>query len=301
MGGVEAPFLAYHCPKLRSRHLRSPCGANVAKAQELRGKFPQALLGPIEHCITCQGQDLIVSEFTKAKMSPVVVSLAEGEKIIGPERMKKLMAGTEADAGPAFCKHHPEVPAKLTKNGRSMGRCVACLAATVARNSRNRGEKIAKDTMTKAVARDLAAKPEPGVRQNEAAAAGNTLEPSYSPMVASRQAVPDFQDTPCPGFPEASTIPDPIPPVCTHPPDRPARIDSLGRNMRLCTKCLATRGRMVIKANRDEGKTGPPFYLPLNQGKYAGLKDRLEDSAEENERSLVQEIMYWLKLAMREQ
>lgn len=55
-----AIFLPYHCPRLHKAYfLRSPCAGKVAEAEALRTKFPQALLGPLEHCLNCQGKDLI--------------------------------------------------------------------------------------------------------------------------------------------------------------------------------------------------------------------------------------------------
>lgn len=54
-------FLPYHCPRLHNGNfLRSPCAGKVAEAQARRAKFPQALLGALEHCLDCQGRDLVV-------------------------------------------------------------------------------------------------------------------------------------------------------------------------------------------------------------------------------------------------
>jgi hypothetical protein len=57
-----ATFLPYHCPRMRGDYLQSPCAGQVAEARARRQKFPQALLGPQEHCLTCQGKDLVIRE-----------------------------------------------------------------------------------------------------------------------------------------------------------------------------------------------------------------------------------------------
>lgn len=69
--------------------------------------------------------------------------------------------------------------------------------------------------------------------------------------------------------------------------------------MRLCDECLSKRGMESGTENARSGKTSPPVSIPLNQPKYADLKEWLLAQAEENERSLLQEIMFRLKLAMR--
>lgn len=54
-------FLPYHCPRLHNGYfLRSPCAGKVAEARAHRAKFPQALLGALEHCLDCRGKDLVV-------------------------------------------------------------------------------------------------------------------------------------------------------------------------------------------------------------------------------------------------
>jgi hypothetical protein len=86
---------------------------------------------------------------------------------------------------------------------------------------------------------------------------------------------------------------------CKNHPDRPARIDSLGRSMGICDECLTARGRAAGISNQERGVSSPPVSIPLNHAKYAKIKEWLKAQAEENERSLQNEIMFLLKQAMR--
>lgn len=94
---------------------------------------------------------------------------------------------------------------------------------------------------------------------------------------------------------------------CKHHPDTPDH-----KNTGLCLNCLGERAAANSR-NRKGRKTStgetpvPPDnnWVPvcknhLRQAKYAELKVWLEEQAKENERTLNQEIMYRLKLAMRE-
>ena len=69
--------------------------------------------------------------------------------------------------------------------------------------------------------------------------------------------------------------------------------------MHFCVECISERGRKSGEMVQARGLTGAPVSIPLNQGKYQELKSWLEREAEENERSLQQEIMFRLKRAMR--
>jgi hypothetical protein len=94
-------------------------------------------------------------------------------------------------------------------------------------------------------------------------------------------------------------IPEMPIPACKNHPEAPSKIDKLGRPMGLCVACLSARGRRHGRINREAGKIAPPVAIPLNLPKYRELLEWLTEQAEENERSLHQEIMYRLKLARR--
>lgn len=87
---------------------------------------------------------------------------------------------------------------------------------------------------------------------------------------------------------------------CKNHPEKAAVIDRLNRNMGLCLECLQERGRVAGTKVAQTGSSGPPIAIPLRQPKYIELKAWLEEQAEEYERTLTEEIMYRLKLAMRQ-
>ncbi len=316
----QDPFLAYHCPKLRSEHLRSPCGSNLAKAKELRQKFSNALLGPLEHCAACKGRDLVVREAPvshfeqKTELGPghhndlVAPQIEEklndldeasplclNEESMEPAPIKEgPPAGTPAppDPSPApikgqFCKNHPEVESKKAKNGVYMGRCVSCLAAVAAKNSRNRGAKADKEKMTPAVARDLARK-----KAATALTGGNMA--GVVAFKDEREAAKVLGS----GFPGS---PEPVP-ICNNPhdPPVPAQIDKRGRSTGYCPACLSLRGRKMATETQQAGTGVVPFSIPLNRPEYKELKAWLIAQAEELEQDLPRQIIYRLKLAMRE-
>jgi len=183
--GAATAFLPYRCERLRGDYLQSPCGRQVAEAEARRQKFPQALLGPLEHCLACRGRDLIIREAAAGKIEPSVepsVDLpaaakkakegqnmggvvackdeAEAARVLGPGKIPVI-----AECLPPlpvkgqFCKYHPEVESRRNKHGTYMGLCRECLAARASRNSRNRGQKALHAKMTHAVARDLGKRP----------------------------------------------------------------------------------------------------------------------------------------------
>jgi hypothetical protein len=75
----------------------------------------------------------------------------------------------------------------------------------------------------------------------------------------------------------------------------PAKIDRLGRNMGVCAKCMAIRNKDQLALGHKSGYA--PFNIPLNNPRFAAIKEWLEKEAEEAVRDLPQEIIYRLKLA----
>jgi hypothetical protein len=334
------PFLPYRCDKLRSESLQRPCEKNLAQVKAKREKFPDARVGPLEHCLACRGRDLITreapvphfegkTELLKGsrqdlvapplqdnsqdfdKVSPldpkeppieeplkeeremagvVFKDIAEAERVLGAGKLTGIAEETiprpidpsidrptSLPAPPVkgqFCKNHPEAEAHKNKHGGYLGRCRACMATQAAANSRNRGGKAAKGKMTAAVARDLAKKQERApMPPAEPADSHGSVRPLYSEQYF---------------------------PVCKNHPTVSAKIDSLGRSMGLCAECLTARGRAFGTKNTAMGLTSPPVAIPLNQAQYAEIRQWLKEQAAENKRTLLQEIMYRLKLAMRE-
>jgi hypothetical protein len=87
---------------------------------------------------------------------------------------------------------------------------------------------------------------------------------------------------------------------CKTHPEVPQRIDKLGRFMGMCNECLAARGKKRGEENCEKGVAAPPMSIPLNWAKYSELKAWLVAQADENERTLTQEIMHILKTAWKQ-
>jgi hypothetical protein len=223
----------------------------------------------------------------------------EAERVLGPRKIPMAVeevTGELSTSDPApRCPKHPKEPQVACgpdskRAGQYLGACKVCMAE----RKTGRKPKPGKAMMTAAVARDLnkgtvkppAQSPE-SVRQ---------IEPVGSEIDVQGQ---DVMTYPLSAVIDAETVLSPKYP-CNNHPDRAAKIDRLGRNMRLCEECLVERGRKSAQANREAGVTGAPFSIPLNAGKWAELKAWLEEQAGEYERTLQQEIMFRLKLAMRE-
>ena len=154
-------FLPYHCPRLHGDFFKSPCAGKIIEAESYRDKFPNGMMGSLEHCLTCQGKDLVIREepaeatvkenLTVQKEAPMAqVQVTAPDHI--PAAVRGLIKGQ-------FCKHHPETESHKNKNGIYTGLCRECLAARASRNSRMRGRAVDKKDMTPAVARDLGKKP----------------------------------------------------------------------------------------------------------------------------------------------
>lgn len=176
-------LLPYHCAKLRGDFLREPCSSNLVKAREHRAKFPQALLGPLEHCLGCEGRELVVREVpltetvstgesTMQQLSPekiartrkMVQGMVERYGTESARQEEQAMGGVvkfrdeaelgagkfQADPAPRCPKHpeEPQIACKGARAGQYLGACQVCM------QERRVGRK-GKEKMTPAVVRDL--------------------------------------------------------------------------------------------------------------------------------------------------
>lgn len=288
--------LPYHCPTLNGNYLRPPCVGQIDTAKERLAKFPGAMLGFLGKCLECEGKMLVkrggmaveytgdirpkvTREITTIRKNRIVQeedqsmgtaikfkSQEEAERVLGPGKLPP-----PEPMAPRCPKHPNELQIQCApdskRSGQYLGACKLCMAG------RKVGRKaVANNNVTKAVARDL----------------GIAVPP---PSLVCQKS---------PVQPEINVQPPPQSP-CKNHPLRLARFDSLGRNMRFCSECLSKRGLDSGTENARSGKTSPPVSIPLNQPKYAELKKWLKDQAEENERTLLQEILYRLKMSMREE
>lgn len=169
--------------------------------------------------------------------------------------------------------------------GQYLGACKVCMAERKVGRKANK----TKEKMTPAVARDLGSGGLASMRKavvfKDEAEAERVLGSGKVLLVKPEAVVNEI-------------------PLCKKPdceaPGSPVKIDKLGRSMGMCQACVAARGRRIgIEAYKAQ-KITPPVAIPLNQAKYAELREWLVAQADENERTLQAEIIYRLKLVMRE-
>jgi hypothetical protein len=169
-----------------------------------------------------------------------------------------------------FCPHHPEEdtvilgPGRRPVGGKIPGKCKSCVQGL-----------------------PPAQKPETG-GEDEFPARDSVCPPTEVPVE------PPPETSPSPSPPDNGNVPK-----CKTCQEEPSIIDSLGRDMGICRKCLARRA----KKNLDLGhKTSfAPFYIPLNDPRFDEIKKWLEAGAVELEQDLPAAVMYRLKLAWREE
>ena len=314
--------LPYHCPTLNGNYLRPPGEGQIAAAKEKRAKFPHMLLGFLEKCLECGGKALVKREGAVIPLEgQIIEDLQEADSEAVPlieEKSGKSAHGISLDesegrdmrydsidfgegekdegghTGPPLqvvpeCPRHPGEPQVACgpgskRAGQYLGACQVCMQERAA----NKRPRRSKGQMTPAVARDLGVKPvppaKPSVCQNPPAEPGIDVQPG--PVVSALM----------------SKVADKIP-TCPRPdceaPGSPVKIDKLGRSMGMCQACVSARGRRG-GFSAQSGKLSASVEVMLNEAKYADLKAWLEAQADENERTLLQEIMYRLKLSMRQ-
>jgi hypothetical protein len=107
---------------------------------------------------------------------------------------------------------------------------------------------------------------------------------------------PQIAEIPEVAAPKEYIQPGPRP--CKDCGQEPEKIDSLGRPMGFCSKCLSRRGKKNLELGSKHG--WQPFNIPLNDPKYAEIKKWVEDTAEEFEQDLPRAVMFRLKLACQQ-
>jgi|WetSurMetagenome_2_1015567.scaffolds.fasta_scaffold46588_3 hypothetical protein len=290
--------LPYHCAKLHLDTMRPPCEAKIVQAEALMAKSPNAMIGALEHCLNCKGQNLQVRPAKEQQMEPMPSPMAADITPIRRENEPPVAAAPR-------CPKHPAEPQVACgpdskRAGQYLGACKICMAE----RRTGREKKLDTKQMTPAVARDFGVAPVVmrALPPDKIAAGRAAVTRMVESRDKAREAARQSSEPVAPEATVKDNLTVQLPPpdlACKNHPDRLAKIDSLGRNMRICNECMAERGQRSAQANRDSGVTGAPFFIPLNAGKWAELKSWLEEQAGENERTLQQEIMFRLKLAMR--
>lgn len=130
---MEMMDLPYHCPRLRADYLLPPCEKNLARVKTLKNlpkrgwnRGETVHLGPLEHCLECQGQELVIREAEELMQEQAEVSASRPENI-----------AVTAVKG-QYCVNCVGVEAHKNKHGRFMGLCLNCLRERAARTNRKR-------------------------------------------------------------------------------------------------------------------------------------------------------------------
>ena len=98
MGGSN--LLPYHCPEFKLDALLPPCKAKLAQIKTLRSKFPDAWLGPLEHCLGCKGEKLVVRELPAVATVKQDLTVQEEEKCMSNAQAEKINVQPTVEATP---------------------------------------------------------------------------------------------------------------------------------------------------------------------------------------------------------
>lgn len=281
----EAVHLPYFCPTLSggSYFKRRPCEGQLAAAKDRQIKFPHAIMPyGLEQCLKCGGKGLVIREAT---VKPDLTVRKEESGVVYPVRI-----GTPEAEAPC-CPKHPAEPQvqcgpDSKRAGQYLGACKVCMAERKVGRGPKKTEK-----MTPAVARDL--------RKGGSASVKGAMV--FKSEAEAAVHVPESK-TSAPSIPPVMALGEI--PTCPRPdceaPGSPVKIDKLGRSMGMCQACVSARGRRGAIEAHTLGKPPAPLLAMFDDPKHADLKKWLEEQAAEYERTLLQEIIYRLKLAMRE-
>lgn len=298
--------MGYHCPKLRSDHLRLPCDLNISKLKELRKKFPNALLGPLEHCATCKGKELVVREALEGMsvVKPSAVS-PENRQVIEQNGIIPPLTGQ----GPPL----PDMAGNYDKGYEKLGGDVLDLA------TQNRSETLAPH-----LERKTAPGPELGFEAAVPLLSDNLNDfKDAAPLGTKGESMPQVQVQAPREMPAAvkGLIKGQF---CKNHPEVEARKDKHGVYMGRCRACLAAamaRNRrkrggkaadktMTPAVARDLNKDKSPQLQSSQPGnrpgniilvfpdKHLRLRDWVAAQAEYYERTPAAQVLYLLKRAM---
>jgi hypothetical protein len=293
--------LPYYCPTFRTEHLLEPCTKNLARVKAL--KLAKKHVGPLERCLDCKGKVLETKARTVIEGLPAPENWVE-ERFVNPEpkeyvspERKGWEPVPEVTTAPLFLRDlgvkepekrevapeftisspiNPLNPPFFSESAPVSEEAWEKLPPNLTPTEEGVDYLLPKVTITT----QKQEKPVPAVKITEKEAAKLGIAPP--PEVEVRYIAP-LGARYCPTHPEV-----------------PQRKDKLNRWMGMCAECVSARGKKCGEQNFERGVTAPPMSIPLNLPKYADIKTWLAAQAEENERSLTQQIIYILKTAWRQ-
>ena len=291
--------LPFYCQIFGSWSLLEPCQKNLLRVKAL--KEAKKHIGPLEKCVECKGKMLItktVIEDLPAPTPGAIIRYEPGdsndprkhrmpEQASPPEKASKPYRqdwdpNPEVTTAPLYfkdvAKKEPEMQ-RLSPEKIAEGR-----------------EAVKKLSESYKIAAGFHFKPK---KQEEPVPTVKITEREAVKMGGILPEAPDTDEAPR-YWPPAATLEALEVRYCKAHPKVPQRKDRLGRFMGMCTECLAARGKKRGLKNVESGNTAPPMVIPLNLPKYAELKAWLVAQADENERTLTQQIVFILKTAWRQ-
>lgn len=259
-------FLPYHCPTFRTDHLVEPCAKNLSRGQALKEAHKH--VGPLEKCLECRGKMLITKPRTVIEGLPAPESWVEKEFVAGPP--EEAFKPYQQDWDP-----NPEVTTAplFLKDVGKMSHAADAIANLVPPKTYLLPEKIREEMQR--------------------------MAERYRKEPKREKIVPELPKTKV--MPVNFGLEVPVEPrYCPTHLEVLQRVDKLGRWMGMCDECLAARGKKCGLKNFEKGVSAAPMSIPLNLPKYAPVKEWLQGQAEENERTLMGQIMFILKTAWRQ-
>jgi hypothetical protein len=293
---AELPALPYYCPKMKSGFLNeAACAKNLGRAKALSERF--AYLGPLQHCLECQGKELQINGVVGGKeIQAKAVDIRSDWGNPQARRLKDMQASVvpiaeqqapEPAAAKAkhFCKNHPEVAAHLTKGGWSMGLCLECVKSRAAKNSRNRKGKETPEV-------DYKVKEQKGGKLSSYADNSHNMasnvEAAHCKLVVAPSKIPDRG-------PAVKTVAPEHP--CPRHPSVERHRDKHEKLLPFCKECYVARSKDRLVPG--QGMRGGNIVLAFPD-KHLDLRDWVMAQAEEQERTPAAQVIYLLKLARRQ-
>ena len=291
--------LPFYCQIFGSWSLLEPCQKNLLRVKAL--KEAKKHIGPLEKCVECKGKMLITKTVIEDLPAPTPGAIIRYEPGDSNDPRKHRMPEQASPPEKAFKSYrqdwdpNPEVTTAprylkdVVKKEPEMQR----LSPEKIAEGREAVKKLSESYK---IAAGFHFKPK---KQEEPVPTVKITEREAVKMEGILPEAPDTDEAPR-YWPPAATLEALEVRYCKAHPKVPQRKDRLGRFMGMCTECLSARGKKRGLKNVESGNTAPPMVIPLNLPKYAELKAWLVAQADENERTLTQQIVFILKTAWRQ-
>lgn len=334
-GGVEgvevsSPAFRYRCEKHNTNYVRYPCAGNMDRVAAIKEKFGdkyESHLGPLYHCKSCRGNDLI--ELDSPPEPKVAAHKNIHQETSPPTLPQKSPAESSGDPTDELRDIYDAIEEYQSRGEPATRMVLHNLLGIKAykidlhiKTLRNRGkiEIVPKSFPNAFVIKGTSnVKPSPHLSEKRQAMIQDATissskgadgddkvvcsTPSCDKVLQSDIQKPkDDEIVLLKDIQTSGMLPETAPEkdekedtegiaICPRPdceaPGSPVKIDKLGRSMGMCAACVAARGRRGGFGMIQSRKLMSSVEATLDQPKYAELKKWLEDQGEENERTVM--------------